>query len=191
VRPVMAARRRDQFQSNGTLILNSSKFTSALSANPNVVAQLFSNATGTAAARLRGPAGGVGRVDDRGPTAWWQERRPACIDDQHDGQPDYPDATRLSQTQQQLIAQYSKLNAAMVTAQQNRSRWPMRWQTAPRLSAIRRSPCAPRSKHGRVAGAEGGGGERQPGGTRVWIWCEGPIRMRGADRGWHQRTLIE
>jgi flagellar hook-associated protein 2 len=108
------------FQSNGTLSLNSAKFASALSANPTGVAKLFSNATGSGtqqgfAVRLAasvesmlGPTGLVGGTQTSLQSTMGTMNHQIT---QMQG--------RLSQTQQQLIAQYSKLNADMVVAQQN------------------------------------------------------------------------
>ena len=108
------------FQSNGTLSLNTSKFSSALSANPAGVAQLFSNATGTGGQQgfavqlsssvesMLSPNGLLGGTETG------LQSTISSMGDQIDRM-----KTQLSQTQQQLITQYSKLNADMVTAQQN------------------------------------------------------------------------
>jgi flagellar hook-associated protein 2 len=108
------------FQSNGTLSLNSSKFASALSANPNGVAQLFSNATGTGSQHgfaVQLAASVESMIGPNGLVAGTQTGLQSTISTM--GHQITRMQTRLSQTQQQLIAQYSKLNAAMVTAQQN------------------------------------------------------------------------
>ena len=108
------------FQSNGTLSLNSSKFASALSANPNAVAQLFSNVTGTGSKQgfaIQLASSVESMLAPNGLVAGTQTSLQSTISTM--GNQITRMQTQLSQTQQQLIAQYSKLNAAMVTAQQN------------------------------------------------------------------------
>jgi flagellar hook-associated protein 2 len=108
------------FQKDGTLSLNATKFSSALSSNPTGVAQLFSNATGTGSQQgfavqlassvesMMAPNGLVGGTQTSlQSTITTMNNRITSMQAQ------------LSQTQQQLITQYSKLNADMVTAQQN------------------------------------------------------------------------
>ena len=108
------------FQSNGTLSLNTTKFAAALSANPTAVQQLFSKATGTGnqqgfAVQLASSVESM--LAPRGLVAGTQSSLQSTISTM-DNQITQMQA-RLAQTQQQLIAQYSKLNADLVTAQQN------------------------------------------------------------------------
>jgi len=108
------------FQANGTLSLNTSKLGSALSANPTAVAQLFSNATGTGSQQgfavqlsssvetMLSPTGLLGGT---------QTSLQSTITSMNDQMARMQ--TQLDQTQQRLIAQYSKLNSDLVVAQEN------------------------------------------------------------------------
>jgi len=107
------------FQRDGTLALNSTKFASAMAANPGGVAKLFSNATGTPSQQgfayrlsttvesMLSPTGLVGGT---------QTSLQSSITSMNDRIAQMQ--TQLSQTQTRLITQYSKLNADLVTAQQ-------------------------------------------------------------------------
>jgi flagellar hook-associated protein 2 len=108
------------FQSNGTLSLNTTKFASALSSNPSGVAQLFSRATGTGnqqgfAVQLASSVESM--LAPNGLVAGTQTGLQSTISTMNNKITQMQ--TQLNQTQQQLIAQYSKLNADLVTAQQN------------------------------------------------------------------------
>jgi flagellar hook-associated protein 2 len=108
------------FQSNGTLSLNTTKFASALSANPSGVAQLFSKATGTGrqqgfAVQLASSVESM--LAPNGLVAGTQTGLQSAISTMSNKITQMQ--TQLTHTQQQLIAQYSKLNADLVTAQQD------------------------------------------------------------------------
>lgn len=108
------------FQSNGTLSLNTTKFASALSRNPSGVSQLFSNATGTGnqqgfAVQLASSVESM--LAPNGLVAGTQTGLQSTISTM--GNKITQMQAQLNRTQQQLIAQYSKLNADLVTAQQN------------------------------------------------------------------------
>jgi flagellar hook-associated protein 2 len=108
------------FQRNGTLSLNTTKFASALAANPTSVAQLFSKATGTGhqqgfAVQLASSVESM--LAPNGLVGGTQTSLQSTISTMN------TQLTRLqgqlAQTQQQLIKQYSKLNSDLVVAQQN------------------------------------------------------------------------
>jgi flagellar hook-associated protein 2 len=108
------------FQRNGTLSLNTTKFASALSANPNGVAQLFSNTSGTGNQRgfaVQLASSVESMLAPNGLVAGTQTSLQSTIGTMNN------EITRmqaqLNQTQQALIQQYSQLNANLVTAQQN------------------------------------------------------------------------
>ncbi len=108
------------FQSNGTLSLNTTKFASALSTNPTAVAQLFSKATGTGnqqgfAVQLASSVESM--LAPNGLVGGTQTSLQSTISTMNKKITQMQ--AQLNQTQQQLITQYSKLNAALVTAQQN------------------------------------------------------------------------
>ena len=108
------------FQRNGTLSLNTTKFASALAANPSGVAQLFSNATGTGhqqgfAVQLASSVESM--LAPNGLVGGTQTSLQSTISTMN-AQLTRLQA-RLAQTQQQLIKQYSKLNSDLVVAQQN------------------------------------------------------------------------
>jgi flagellar hook-associated protein 2 len=108
------------FQKDGTLSLNTTKFASALSSNSTAVAQLFSKATGTGnqqgfAVQLASSVESM--LAPNGLVAGTQTGLQSTISTMNDEITRMQ--TQLNQTQQRLIAQYSKLNADLVTAQQN------------------------------------------------------------------------
>jgi flagellar hook-associated protein 2 len=107
------------FQRDGTLSLNSTKFAAALAANPTGVAQLFSNATGTPSQQgfaVRLASSVESMLSPTGLVGGTQTSLQSSITSMNNRMAQMQ--TQLTQTQQQLITQYSKLNAAMVTAQQ-------------------------------------------------------------------------
>jgi flagellar hook-associated protein 2 len=108
------------FQSNGTLSLNTTKFAAALSVNPSAVQQLFSKATGTGnqqgfAVQLASAVESM--LAPNGLVSGTQSSLQSTISTMNNQITQMQ--ARLTQTQQQLIAQYSQLNADLVTAQQN------------------------------------------------------------------------
>jgi flagellar hook-associated protein 2 len=108
------------FQSDGTLSLNTTKFGSALSANPSGVVQLFTKATGTAsqqgfAVQLASTVESM--LSPTGLLGGTQTSLQSTITSMNNQISQMQ--TQLSQTQQRLITQYSQLNADMVVAQQN------------------------------------------------------------------------
>ncbi len=108
------------FQKDGTLSLNTSKFSAALSANPSGVAQLFSGVSGTGsqqgfAVRLAASVESMLAPDGLlGGTQTSLQSTISSMDTRITQM-----QAQLNQTQQQLITQYSQLNADLVTAQQN------------------------------------------------------------------------
>jgi flagellar hook-associated protein 2 len=108
------------FQRDGTLSLNTSKFASALAANPTGVAQLFSNATGTGnqqgfAIRLASSVESM--LSQTGLIGGTQASLQSTISSMNHRMTQMQ--TQLTQTQKRLITLYSKLNADLVVAQQN------------------------------------------------------------------------
>jgi flagellar hook-associated protein 2 len=108
------------FQKDGTLSLNTSKFASALATNPTGVAQLFSNATGTGnqqgfAIRLASSVESM--LSPTGLLGGTQTSLQSTISSMNHRLTQMQ--AQLNQTQQRLITQYSKLNADLVVAQQN------------------------------------------------------------------------
>jgi flagellar hook-associated protein 2 len=108
------------FQKDGTLSLNSTKFASALAANPTGVAHLFSSATGTGSQQgfaIRLASSVESMLSPNGVVGGTQTSLQSTISTMN--KQITAIQAQLSQTQQRLIAQYSKLNADMVVAQQN------------------------------------------------------------------------
>jgi flagellar hook-associated protein 2 len=108
------------FQSNGTLSLNTTKFGAALSANPTAVTQLFSKASGTGnqqgfAVQLASSVESM--LAPNGLVGGTQTSLQSTITTMNNQVTEMQ--AQLAQTQQRLIAQYSQLNADLVTAQQN------------------------------------------------------------------------
>jgi len=107
------------FNQDGTLTLNSSKFSNALAANPSAVSNMFTSVSGTgsqqgfatqlnnALASMLGPNGLLTSA---------QSGTQANIDQMN--QQATQMQAQLTQEQKQLITQYSQLNADMVVAQQ-------------------------------------------------------------------------
>ena len=107
------------FQRNGTLSLNTTKFASALSANPSGVAQLFSKATGTGQQRgfaVQLASSVESMLAPNGLVGGTQTSLQSTISTMNTQMTRLQ--AQLNQTQQQLIKQYSKLNADLVMAQQ-------------------------------------------------------------------------
>jgi flagellar hook-associated protein 2 len=107
------------FNKDGTLTLNSAKFASAIAANPSAVSQMFTSVAGTGsqqgfATQLNSAI--TSMLSPTGLLSGAQNSLQSTINrmnqqvSQIQGQ--------LSQEQTQLIAQYSKLNADLVVAQQ-------------------------------------------------------------------------
>jgi len=108
------------FQKDGTLSLNATKFASALAANPTGVAQLFSNATGTTGQQgfaIRLAASVESMLSPNGLLGGTQTSLQSTISTLNNRMATMQG--QLDQTQQRLITQYSKLNADLVVAQQN------------------------------------------------------------------------
>ncbi len=108
------------FQRNGTLSLNSSTFQSALASNPNGVAKMFTNASGSGTQQgfaVRMASAVESMLSPNGLVGGTQTSLQSTIDSMNNKITAMQ--AQLTQTQQQLITQYSQLNAAMVTAQQN------------------------------------------------------------------------
>jgi flagellar hook-associated protein 2 len=107
------------FQKDGSLSLNSSTFSAALSADPAKVARLFTTATGTGSQQgfvtqlansvetMLAPDGLLGDAQSTLQSDMSRMQTQAASMQ-----------AQLTQTQNRLIAEYSKLNADMVTAQQ-------------------------------------------------------------------------
>jgi flagellar hook-associated protein 2 len=108
------------FQKDGTLSLNATKFASALTANPTGVSQLFSNATGTGTQQgfaIQLAASVESMLAPNGLLGGTQTSLQSTITTMNNRTAQMQ--TQLTQTQQRLITQYSKLNADLVVAQQN------------------------------------------------------------------------
>jgi flagellar hook-associated protein 2 len=108
------------FQKDGTLSLNAGKFASALAANPTGVAQLFSNATGTGSQKgfaIQLASSVESMLSPNGLLGGTQTSLRSTITTMNNRVTEFQ--AQLSQTQQRLITQYSKLNADLVVAQQN------------------------------------------------------------------------
>ena len=110
------------FQNDGTLSLNSTKFSAAVASNPSAVSQLFSNALGSAnqqgfAVRLASTVESMLAPNGLlGATQTSLQSTISTMGDQITAM-----QTQLNQEQQNLTAQYSQLNADLVTAQQNQT----------------------------------------------------------------------
>jgi flagellar hook-associated protein 2 len=108
-----------QFQADGTLSLDATTFTSALTANPTAVAQLFSTATGTSAQQ-----GFAYQIDNSienmllpdGTLSGRTDGLKSSLTDMAQQQADLQ--ARLATDQTNLTSQYSALNAALETMQQ-------------------------------------------------------------------------
>ena len=108
------------FQSDGTLSLNTTKFDTALSANATGVAQLFSKATGTGSQQgfaVRLASSVESMLSPTGLLGGTQTSLQSTMSSMNKQISQMQ--AQLTQTQQRLITQYSKLNADMVVAQQN------------------------------------------------------------------------
>jgi flagellar hook-associated protein 2 len=107
------------YNQDGTLTLNSTKFSNALAANPNAVSQMFTSVSGTgsqqgfatqlsnAIASMLSPTGLLTSAQSGAQANISQMNQQAT-----------QMQAQLSQEQTQLIAQYSQLNADLVVAQQ-------------------------------------------------------------------------
>ncbi|MBV8211455.1 MAG: flagellar filament capping protein FliD [Burkholderiaceae bacterium] len=110
------------FQNDGTLSLNSTKFSAAVASNPSAVSKLFSNAIGSGnqqgfAVRLASSVESMLAPNGLlGATQTSLQSTISTMGDQITAM-----QTQLNQEQQNLTAQYSQLNADLVTAQQNQT----------------------------------------------------------------------
>jgi flagellar hook-associated protein 2 len=110
------------FNRDGTLTLNSTKFANALVANPSAVSQMFTSVTGTAnqqgfATQLNTAI--TSMLAPSGLLTGAQSATQSTITDMNTQIAAMQ--AQLNQEQTQLIRQYSQLNASLVTAQQQQA----------------------------------------------------------------------
>lgn len=107
------------FNQDGTLTLNSTKFSNALAANPGAVSQMFTSVAGTGSQQgfaTQMSAAINSMLAPNGLLTGAQASTQSTITDLNNQITQ--EQAHLSQEQQQLITQYSQLNANLVVAQQ-------------------------------------------------------------------------